>query len=102
MVATTTGRRRMSAAERRDELIDSISSLDMPRLHNLLARYRVAITAAQIERAIGQTDRTHGEVAGAYVAWLDRHRRRHTRTVARLIRTLAQPPLITLNALEKT
>lgn len=88
--------------ERWDALIDSLAELDMERLHDLLARYRVAITAVHIERALTQTDRTHGEVAGAYVAWLVRHRRHHTKTVAHLIRTLAQPPLIPLDALGGT
>lgn len=81
--------------ERWDALIDSLAELDMPRLHDLLARHH-CITPAQVERALAQVERTHGEVAAVYAAWAYRYRRRHQKTVARLIQMLAQPPLIPL------
>lgn len=83
--------------ERWDVLLDSLAELDMERLHDLLSRYR-SITGVHIERALAQVERTHGEVAGVYAAWAGRHRRRQKRTVARLTRMLAQPPLIPLEA----
>jgi len=87
--------------ERRDELIDSLALLDMARLHYVLATAS-SIGDLDIERALAQVERSHGEVAGAYAAWARHQRGLNRSTVARLIGLLAQPPLLPLDSLGGT
>lgn len=88
-------------AERRDELIEALGhpQMDMLRLHYILSIWPGM--ADVVEGVIAQTDRTHGEVAAAYVAWA---RGPVAATVAsrqainRITILLAQAPLIPLSA----
>ena len=84
--------------ERWDELIDSLALLDMSRLHRLFVADSADSLLGEIdvERALAQVDRTHGEVAGAYSVWVRRQSRLGPTTVTRVIKLLAQPPLIPL------
>jgi|GEM_PF-2791551 len=80
-----------------DELIDSLALLDMARLHRLfVADSDSLLGELDVERALVQVQRTHGEVAGAYRAWVRREGGLGPKTVTRLITLLAQPPLIPL------
>ena len=88
--------------ERRDELIEALGhpQMDMLRLHHILSTWPGM--AAEIEGVIAQTDRTHGEVAAAYVTWVDTMRGQTAiapATVDRIAVLLAQPPLIPLSAI---
>jgi hypothetical protein len=81
-------------AERRDELVNALGryDMDMPRLHRILSKW--PSMADHIESVLAQVERSHGEVAQAYVAWVA-GRRDLTRTdVNRITMLLAQPPLI--------
>ena len=89
-------------AERRDELVEALAcyGMDMPRLHHILSTWPGM--AAEIEGVIAQTDRTHGEVAAAYVTWVEAMRGQTAiapATVDRIAVLLAQPPLIPLSAI---
>jgi len=84
-------------AERRDALIDAIATLDMLQVHYILSIWPGM--ADVVEGVIAQTDRTHGEVARAYVAWATSPAAADvttSRTVNRITMLLAQAPLIPL------